>query len=111
MVLEPERKIKRQESEDERARARHELARLVMGDICLVILANSFRHKGLLTYQGSIKDFAQGGGKIAVFAYQGGQALHAVQYNIYIVNFQGGQTSSKGGGECPPSRPPLNETL
>ena len=49
MVLEPEKKIKRQESEDERARARHELTRLVMGTIGLVILANSFRHKGLLT--------------------------------------------------------------
>ena len=45
---------------------------------------------------------------------RGGQALHAVQYNIYIVKFHGGQTSSKGGGgggggvECPA---PLNETL
>ena len=43
---------------------------------------------------------------------RGGQALHAVQYNIYIVKFHGGQTSSKGGGgggvECPV---PLNETL
>ena len=106
MVLEPERKIKRQESEDERARARHELARLVMGDICLVILANSFRHKGLLTYQGSIKDFAQGGGKIAVFAYQGGQALHAVQYNIYSKLSRGANIQQGGGGECPPSRPP-----
>ena len=39
-----------------------------------------------------------GGGKIAVSAYQGGQVLHAVHYNIYIVKSQGGQTSSKGGG-------------
>ena len=38
---------------------------------------------------------SRGGGKIAVSAYQGGQALHAVHYNIYIVKFQ-------GGGECPP---------
>ena len=49
--------------------------------------------------------FCSRGGKIVVFAYQGGQALHDVQYNIYIVKFQGGQTSSKGGGECPPAPP------
>ena len=42
-----------------------------------------------------------GGGKIAVSAYQGGQVLHAVHYNI-IVKFQGGQTSSKGGGANAP---------
>ena len=58
--------------------------------------------------QGCISDFAQGGGgKIAVSAYQGGQVLHAVHYNI-IVKFQGGgggQTSSKG----PPKKNPDKE--
>ena len=113
MVLEPERKIKRQESEDERARARHELARLVMGDICLVILANSFRHKGLLTYQGSIKDFAQGGGQNSCFRVPGGASATCctIQY-IYSKLSRGANIQQGGGGECPPSRPPpLNETL
>ena len=54
--------------------------------------------------------FCSRGGKIAVFAYQGGQALHAVQYNIYIVKFQGGGGKHPArGGRMPP--PPLNETL
>ena len=46
-------------------------------------------------------------GKIAVFAYQGGQALHAVQYNIYIVKFQGGGGANiqQGWANAPPSRP------
>ena len=35
--------------------------------------------------------------------------LHAAQYNIYIVKFQGGANIQQGGGECPP--PPLNGTL
>ena len=60
------------------------------------------------TNDGQHLGFCSRGGKIAVFAYQGGQALHAVQYNIYIVKFQGGKHPARGG-ECP--RPPLNETL
>ena len=51
------------------------------------------------------------GGQNSCFRIPGGQALHAVQYNIYIVKFQGGanlQQGGGGGGECPA---PLNETL
>ena len=49
-----------------------------------------------------------GRGKIAVSAYQGGQALHAVHYNIYskISNIQQG-----GGGGGANAPPPLNATL
>ena len=41
---------------------------------------------------------------------RGGQALHAVHYNIYIyiVKFQGWanvQQGGGGGGECPPAPP------
>ena len=46
--------------------------------------------------------FCSRGGKIAVFKYQGGQALHAIQYNIY-------SKISRGGGANAP--PPHNETL
>ena len=51
------------------------------------------------------------GGKIAVFAYQGGQALHAVQYNIiYSKISRGGKHPARGGGANAPP-PALNETL
>ena len=42
-----------------------------------------------------------GGGKIAVSAYQGGQALHAVHYNIYINEMLKGVTKSCGGSPPP----------
>ena len=45
-------------------------------------------------------------GKIAVSAYQGGQALHAVHYNIYIVKFQGGAQNPQGGGGGGGNAPP-----
>ena len=45
------------------------------------------------------------GGEIAVSAYQGGQTLHAVHYNIYIKKMKcsrGAQNpQGGGGGECP----------
>ena len=47
-----------------------------------------------------------GGGKIAVSAYQGGQALHAVHYNIYSKISRGGGKHSAGGGENAPCPPP-----
>ena len=51
--------------------------------------------------------FCSRGGKIAVFAFQVGQALHAVHYNIYIVKFQGGGRHPAKGGECrPPKKNP-----
>ena len=70
-------------------------------------------HLGFCTWGGG------GGGKIAVSAYQGGQALHAVHYNIYSkISRGGGQTSSKGGGQTSSKGgggnaplPPLNATL
>ena len=49
----------------------------------------------------------KGGGKIAVFTYQGGQALHAVHYNIYSILSRGGGGGGGGAnitarwGECP----------
>ena len=71
---------------------------------CSYLLGRSY------IYTGKHLGFCSRGGKIAVFAYQGGQALHAVQYNIYIVKFQGGANIQQGGANTPP-RPPLNEPL
>ena len=45
-----------------------------------------------------------GGGAKSVSAYQGGQALHAVHYNIYSKISRWGKHPVKGG-ECP-LRPP-----
>ena len=39
--------------------------------------------------------FCSRGGKIAVYAYQGGQALHAVHYNIYSKISRGGGGAKK----------------
>ena len=80
----------------------------------------SFCHLYMLNSETEIRavlGFCSRGGKIAVSAYQGGQALHAVHYNIYTCSkiSRGGQTSSKGGGgaNAPlrPPPPPLNATL
>ena len=56
----------------------------------------------LITYSGQHLGFCSRGGKIAVFAYQGGQALHAVQYNIYSKISRGGKHPARGGANAPP---------
>ena len=52
------------------------------------------------------------GGKIAVSAYRGGQALHAVHYNIYSKISKGGKHPAGGGGgqmhPPPPKKNPLS---
>ena len=56
-----------------------------------------------MTLRAAFRILLRGGGQNSCFRIPGGQALHAVHYNIYKNKMlKGGTKSSRGGGECAP---------